>query len=107
MEGSDDHSYGIIILDQDEYEKKQFRKVIQNLRLELIEKRVPYTPKFISITNMIGQKRASKAKLHTWGIDYQLQKPYKQQNFIKMCKELQYDYKNSALSLQKWVTKSC
>ena len=58
MDGSHESRYGMIFLDQDEYERKTFKKVVQNIRLVLIEKKISHMPKIISMTSIKGRKKA-------------------------------------------------
>ena len=97
--------YGMIILDEEDYKSQTFSKIVKSLRMEILDSRLPYTPKIISLcymlpinlTNSVNESMSPRTAQQTsMDVDYRLQKPYKDQDFIKMCKIINYDYEQAA-----------
>lgn len=65
--------------------------------MEFSKKRLPYKPKIVSMSNSKSRSR-DIAKLQSYGLDYEVSKPFSKQEFIKMCKEVNYDYKKAAVA---------
>ena len=52
----EDNGYGMIILDEEDYKSQTFSKIVKSLRNEILESRLPYTPKIISLCDMLPVK---------------------------------------------------
>ena len=50
---SKDIGYGMIILDEEDYKSQTFSKIVKSLRMEILESRLPYTPKIVSLCYML------------------------------------------------------
>ena len=78
----------VLILDFEQCHRVNFsvRETVQMIRNEIINRRIPYTPKIVNLSS--NSLKQSKSWLNAQCLDYQIVKPVKKQAVVKMLKQL-------------------
>lgn len=86
----------MILLDIEELKHTSFKSIVKAIERGIAEHQIPYRPKIVKLTNQQSGRHESRDKLSVQGFDYHLTNPILKQDFVKMCNELNYDYKEFA-----------
>ena len=86
--------YAMVLLDlEDNSNAGMIRNQVKNLRQSMRDKKLSYTPKIV-LFSCVKKTSKKQSYLKSLGVDYQLCKPIRMQDFIKMCGYLKYDFKS-------------
>ena len=82
--------FALVILDLETFQRVSVRQIVLEFKKELKMNSIPYNPKIVNLSSM--RVTNSKSMLNAQCIDYQLNKPVKLEDFMRMSKALKLNF---------------